>query len=44
MIIKILRRMSVGKRLATGFGLVLALMAALIGVALYGFKIGRAHV
>jgi methyl-accepting chemotaxis protein len=38
MIIKILRRMSVGKRLATGFGLVLALMAALIGVALYGFS------
>ena len=38
MIIKLLRRMSVGKRLATGFGVVLVLMAVLTGVALYGFS------
>ena len=37
-IIKLLRRMSVGKRLATGFGVVLVLMAVLTGVALYGFS------
>src|SRR5262249_15574187 len=40
-IVKILRRMPVGKRLATGFGIVLALMSALIGIALYGF--GELH-
>jgi len=37
-IVKMLRRMRVGRRLATGFGIVLILMAALIGVALYGFS------
>jgi methyl-accepting chemotaxis protein len=38
MIIKMLRRMRVARRLATGFGTVLVLMAALAGVALYGFS------
>jgi methyl-accepting chemotaxis protein len=37
-LIKILRRMPVGRRLATGFGIVLLLMAVLAGVALYGFS------
>jgi methyl-accepting chemotaxis protein len=37
-LIRILRRMPVGRRLATGFGIVLALMAVLAGVALYGFS------
>jgi methyl-accepting chemotaxis protein len=37
MMIKMLRRMTVGGKLATGYGLVLLLMALLTGVALYGF-------
>jgi methyl-accepting chemotaxis protein len=37
-LIKILRRMPVGRRLATGFGIVLVLMAVLAGIALYGFS------
>jgi methyl-accepting chemotaxis protein len=37
-LIRILRRMTVGRRLATGFGIVLILMAVLAGVALYGFS------
>ena len=40
-IVRILRRMRVGQRLATGFGIVLALMMVLTGVALYGF--GELH-
>lgn len=38
MIINMLRRMRVGQRLATGFGIVLLLMLVLAGVALYGFS------
>ncbi len=37
-LIKLLRRMPVGRRLATGFGIVLVLMGILTGVALYGFS------
>ena len=37
-LIRMLRRLPVGKRLAIGFGIVLALMAVLTGVALYGFS------
>ena len=38
-IIKILRSMRIGRRLATGFGLMLVLMAMLTAVSLYGFFI-----
>lgn len=38
-VIKFLRKMKIGRRLAVGFGIVLTLMAILTGAALYGFTL-----